>query len=108
MDAQNRKAIFAMCRQLNIDNDDRRALIYCVTGKESTKELTDAEAKAVIGELSERISRSLPLEKRKPKVYSPSVAGMMTPEQQSLAWRLIYALLNLTTTRKKLQRQNVW
>ena len=95
MDAQNRKAIFAMCRQLNIDNDDRRALIYCVTGKESTKELTDAEAKAVIGELSERISRSLPLEKRKPKVYSPSVAGMMTPEQQSLAWRLIYRLIEL-------------
>ena len=98
MDAQNRKAIFAMCRQLNIDNDDRHALIYGITGKESTKELTDAEAKAVIGELAERVrvrSRSLPLEKRKPKVYSPSVAGMMTPEQQSLAWRLIYRLIEL-------------
>lgn len=101
MDAQNRKAIFAMCRQLNIDNDDRRALIYGVTGKESTKELNDAEAKAVIGELSERISRSLPLEKRKPKVYSPSVAGMMTPEQQSLAWRLIYRLIELDDNSKE-------
>lgn len=101
MDAQNRKAIFAMCRELHISDDDRHALIYGVTGKKSTKELTDDEAKAVIGELSERISRSLPLEKRKPKVYSPSVAGMMTPEQQSLAWRLIYRLIELDDNPKE-------
>ena len=40
-------------------------------------------------------NRSAPLENRKPKTYSPPVAGMMTPEQQSLAWRLVYRLIEL-------------
>ena len=98
MTAQERKAIFAMCRDLHIDDDNRHALIYGVTGKESLTELTDGEAKAVIHELMERMklqNRSAPLENRKPKTYSPHVAGMMTPEQQSLAWRLVYRLIEL-------------
>ena len=33
MTAQERKAIFAMCRDLHIDDDNRHALIYGVTGK---------------------------------------------------------------------------
>ena len=85
-----RKAIFGMCKSLGMNDDDRRALIYSVTGKESTKELTDSQTEAVIGELRKRCGglSVAPPEKRNPKVYKPAVAGMMTTEQQSLAWRL--------------------
>ena len=98
MTVQERKAIFAMCRDLHIDEDNRHALIYGVTGKESLTELNDSETKAVIHELMERRklqNRNAPLENRKPKTYNPPVAGMMTPEQQSLAWRLVYRLIEL-------------
>lgn len=98
MTVQERKAIFAMCRDLHIDEDNRHALIYGVTGKESLTELNDSETKAVIHELMERMklqNRNAPLENRKPKTYNPPVAGMMTPEQQSLAWRLVYRLIEL-------------
>lgn len=100
MTVQERKAIFAMCRDLHIDEDNRHALIYGVTGKESLTELNDSETKAVIHELMERMklhNRNAPLENRKPKTYNPPVAGMMTPEQQSLAWRLVYRLIELDT-----------
>ena len=104
MTVQERKAIFAMCRDLHIDEDNRHALIYGVTGKESLTELNDSETKAVIHELMERMklhNRSAPLENRKPKTYNPPVAGMMTPEQQSLAWRLVYRLIELDANASK-------
>lgn len=94
-DAQ-RKAIFGMCKQLGISEDDRRALICSVTGKESTKELTDRETEAVIQELQARSKgKIVPPEKRNPKAYKPAEAGMMTTDQQSLAWRLMYRLQEL-------------
>lgn len=98
MTTQERRSIFAFCRELCIDDDNRHALIYSVTGKESTTELTPDETKAVIHELMERMkvkNRSEPLEVRKPRTYNQQVAGMMTPEQQSLAWRLVYRLKEL-------------
>ena len=98
MTAQERKSIFAFCRELGISEDDRHALIYSVTGKESTTELSADETRQVIHELTERLklkNRTKPLEERKPRAYKPQVAGMMTPEQQSLAWRLIYRLKEL-------------
>ena len=101
MNTQDRKAIFAMCRELHIDNNERHTLVYGVTGKESLTELDDKETKAVMHELTERMkisSRSVPLEKRRPQVYSPQVPGMMTPEQQSLAWRFVYRLKELDTS----------
>lgn len=91
-----RKAIFGMCKSLGMNDDDRRALIYSVTGKESTKELTDSQTEAVIVELRRRCGGvSAPPEKRNPKAYKPAVAGMMTTEQQSLAWRYLYRLREL-------------
>ena len=94
-DAQ-RKSIFGMCKQLGMSEDDRRALICSVTGKESTKELTDRETEAVIQELRARSKgKIVPPEKRNPKAYKPAEAGMMTTEQQSLAWRLMYRLQEL-------------
>ena len=101
MNTQDRKAIFAMCRELCMNDDERHSLIYGATGKESLTELNENETKTVMHELSERMkisSRSVPLEKRRPKVYSPQVPGMMTPEQQSLAWRLVYRLKELDTS----------
>ncbi len=94
-DAQ-RKTIFGMCKSLGMNDDDRRALICSVTGKESTKELTDKETEAVIGELRKRCGGvNVPPEKRNPKAYKPAAPGMMTTEQQSLAWRLMYRLQEL-------------
>lgn len=96
MTNSQRKAIFGMCKQLEISEDDRRALIYSVTGKESTKELTDRETEDVLKELRARSeSKIVPPEKRNPKAYKPAEAGMMTTEQQSLAWRLMYRLQEL-------------
>ncbi|MGN1137106.1 MAG: regulatory protein GemA [Oscillospiraceae bacterium] len=101
MTAQERKSIFAFCRELGMSDDDRHALIYSITGKESTTELTPGETKSVIHELTERLklkNRTKPLEERKPRAYRPSVPGMMTPEQQSLAWRLVYRLKELDSS----------
>ena len=96
MTTAQRKTIFGMCKTLGMSEDDRRALVYSVTGKESTKELTGSQTEAVIGELRKRCGNvSAPPEKRNPKAYKPTVAGMMTTEQQSLAWRYIYRLREL-------------
>ena len=91
-----RKSIFGMCTQLGMSEDDRRALICSVTGKESTKELTGRETEDVLKELRKRLGgETVPPEKRNPKAYKPAEAGMMTTEQQSLAWRLMYRLQEL-------------
>ena len=96
MTTAQRKSIFGMCKSLGMSDDDRRALVYSVTGKESTRELTGSQTEAVIGELRKRCGNvSAPPEKRNPKAYKPTVAGMMTTEQQSLAWRYIYRLREL-------------
>ena len=96
MTVSQRKAIFGMCKSLGMSDDDRRALVLCVTGKESTKELTDRETEDVIRELKARLGgETVPPEKRNPKAYKPAEAGMMTTDQQSLAWRLMYRLQEL-------------
>ncbi len=84
-----------------MSDDDRHALIYSITGKESTTELSPDETHQLIHELTERLklkNRSEPLHTRKPKTYNAPVAGMMTPEQQSLAWRLVYRLKELDSS----------
>ncbi len=98
MTVQERKSIFAFCRELGIGEDDRHALIYSVTGKESTTELTPDETHQLIHELTERLklkNRTKPLEERKPRAYKPQVAGMITINQQRMAWALIYRLMEL-------------
>ncbi len=96
MTASQRKAIFGMCGQLGMNDDDRHALVLGVTGKESTRELTDRETEDVLRELRKRLGgETVPPEKRNPKAYKPAVPGMITPDQQSLAWRYIYRLREL-------------
>lgn len=96
MTTAQRKAIFGMCKALGMSEDDRRALVLGVTCKESTKELTGRETEDVLKELRARLGgETVPPEKRNPKAYKPAEAGMMTTEQQSLAWRYIYRLREL-------------
>lgn len=94
MTIQDRKSIFALCRELNINDEERHNLVYGVTGKTSLTELSEIETKAVIKELTERMKfKNRPVTPQKHK--SESVPGMMTAEQQSLAWRLVYRLREL-------------
>lgn len=96
MTEAQRKAIFGRSKELGMNNEELHLLVYSVSKQESMKELTDRQAEAVIRELDRRrTNRTLPPEKRNPKAYKPAVPGMMTPAQQSLAWRLVYRLQEL-------------
>lgn len=93
MTASQRKAIFGMCGQLGMSEDDRHALVLGVTGKESTKELTDRETEDVLRELRKRLGgETAPPEKRNPKAYRPEVPGMITNRQKGRAFALLYDL----------------
>ena len=88
-----RKTIFGICQSLGMNEDDRRALIYSVTSKESTKELTDSQTEAVIGELRKRCgSDAAPPKKRDFIVHKPEVAGMISNEQKDCAFALLFEL----------------
>lgn len=64
-------------------------IVYGVTGKTSVKDLTNHEMKLVENEIRSRISESVSSDKIKNQA---SIAGMMSPAQQSLAWRLMYQI----------------
>ena len=101
-DAQ-RKSIFGMCTQLGMSEDDRRALICSVTGKESTKELTSRETEDVIQELRKRLGgETVPPEKRNPNAYKPEVPGMITNRQKSRAFALLFELKKYDETPSKI------
>lgn len=103
MTASQRKAIFGMCGQLGMNDDDRRALICSVTGKESTKELTDRETEDVLKELRKRLGgETVPPEKRNPKAYKPEVPGMITTRQKGRAFALLYELKKYDETPSKI------
>ncbi len=98
MTAEQRKTVYGLAKGLKINDEELHVLINGLTGFTSLKELSDSDAKKVISELRERMklkNRNEPLEKRKPNAYRERVPGMMTPEQQSLAWRLMYRLQEL-------------
>ena len=93
MTLQQRKTIFGLSKGLNMDNDELHLLAYGLTGKESLTELSDGQAETVIRELRGRSGQQRFYRKEKPRPQS--VPGMMTAEQQSLAWRLMYRLQEL-------------
>lgn len=64
-------------------------IVYSVTGKTSVKELTSREMKQVENEIRSRISENVSGDKIKSQ---EAVTGMMSPAQQSLAWRLMYQI----------------
>lgn len=97
MTAQQRKVIFGLSKGLGIDKDNLHVLVNGLTGCESLTELTDVQAETVIRELRSRMrygNRSEPMN-HNPKEKPAAVPGMMTAEQQSLAWRLMYRLQEL-------------
>lgn len=69
--------------------DPFHQIVYSVTGKTSVKELTSREMKQVENEIRSRISENVSGDKVKSQ---EAVSGMMSPAQQSLAWRLMYQI----------------
>lgn len=69
--------------------DPFHQIVYSMTGKTSVKDLTSREMKQVENEIRSRISESVSYDKIKSQ---EAVAGMMSPAQQSLAWRLMYQI----------------
>lgn len=70
-------------------DDPFHQIVYSVTGKTSVKELTNCEMKRVENEIRNRIGENVSGDKIK---NQEAVAGMMSPAQQSLAWRLMYRI----------------
>lgn len=88
--------IYAAARNLGMttkgEDDDLHALVHAVTGKDSIRQLSSAEARDVIHELDKRSAPSDTRRRRPapdPSVYPP---GQMTPSQISKCWRLIYSV----------------
>jgi|GEM_PF-1972175 hypothetical protein len=97
MSPAKRRHIFALCRELNLTDDQRKIIQYSVTGKESITEMNDREADNVIKKLiSEKKKlpnrpgagrKMTPAESLKPghhKNHLPSgdnVIVLMTPDQ---------------------------
>lgn len=77
----------------NNKEDPFHQLVDGITGKSSVRDLTESEAKAVEQELLKRMKLSRKGKPFKSKTKQKStVPGMMTAQQQKLAWRLVYRL----------------
>lgn len=64
-------------------------IVYGMTGKTSVKDLTDREMKLVESEIFRRTNDSVSGDKIK---NQEAIPDMMSPAQQSLAWRLMYKI----------------
>lgn len=109
MATQYTKRLYALASGLelverNNKDDPFHILVHGITGKTSVKDLTDDEKKEVEAELLNRMKLSnhnVPLKtKAKTKTKVETQPGMMTAAQQTLAWRLIYRLMELDATPK--------
>lgn len=102
------KRIYGLGAGLGIVGKDRddmlHEVIFSITGKESVKDLTDSDFKAVQTELINRMKLADPnhplykskLKKdQKEKNEEIGCNGMATPEQQRLCWRYCYRLKEL-------------
>lgn len=96
------KRIYALASGLEMvergsEEDPLHVLVCGITGKTSVRELTAMEFSAVEHELLDRMRlknrQALSAPKRKSAPSSPP--GMMTAQQQRLAWRLVYRLREL-------------
>lgn len=102
--AQQTQRIYAMGARLGLvesgnKNDLLHELIYCHTEKESVRELTEQEYKAVVKELAERLKlQNLDEPPRKPlkkQKYEQSGRGKMSDGQCRKVWQLMYQLEKL-------------
>lgn len=69
--------------------DPFHQIVYSVTGKTSVKDLTSHEMKIIESEIFRRTNNNILGNKVK---NQEAVSGMMSPAQQSLAWRLMYQI----------------
>ena len=70
-------------------DDPFHQIIYSVTGKTSVKDLTDLEMRLVEAEIYNRTNDNISGDKIR---NQEAVPDMMSPAQQSLAWRLMYQI----------------
>ncbi len=73
MSPEKRRHIFALCRELNLTDEQRKLIQYSVTGKESTTEMNNRDADNVI--------KTLIAEKKKLKKNRPGSGRKMTPAE---------------------------
>ena len=95
INTQQIRKIYAIGNALGIvergnEDDDLHALVSALTGKDSVKSLTYAEAQAVITDLQKRQGEA-PLPRHKPKTH-PERPGGATDGQQRKVWALMYQL----------------
>lgn len=96
-----RKTIFAICRNLALDDDDRRAVIERVTGKDSLKLLTEKEAEQVLYELRSLQGGSAPRqEPAQKKSRKPEKTAGATQGQVDKIFALMYDLIRFDTEPK--------
>lgn len=93
--AQQIRKIYAIGNALGIvergnADDSLHDLVSAITGKDSVKALTYAEAQAVIRDLEKR-QGDAPPPRRKPKAHTERPGGA-TAAQQRKAWALMYEL----------------
>ena len=60
-DSKQRKRFFAICRELNLQENNQKALVYFYTGKHSRKDVTESEYKAINDELEKMKPKDLEL-----------------------------------------------
>ncbi len=92
--AENPKKLYAMAANAGLvehgnKEDPFHQIVYNVTGKTSVKELTKREAKLVEAEIIRHTGDNVSGDRIK---NQEAVPDMMSPAQQSLAWRLMYQI----------------
>ena len=95
IDKQQIRKIYAIGNALGIvergnQDDNLHTLVASLTGKDSVKALTYAEAQAVITDLQQR-QGAAPLPRHKPKTHTERPGGA-TEGQQRKVWALMYQL----------------
>ncbi|MDO5125355.1 MAG: DUF1018 domain-containing protein [Ruminococcus sp.] len=93
------KRIYGLGAGLGIVGKNRddmlHELVFACTGKDSVKDLDDADFRRVQGELITRMRYSHPNHPKHENKKSDGNNGMATKEQQALCWRFCYRLKEL-------------
>lgn len=88
--ASARRALFAACRRLGMDEGDRHAMLLAVTGRESSKDLSPREWAKVLDHLNRltgHTSHAAPTWRRGCEALGGKVAALMAA--QKLPWRYL-------------------
>lgn len=63
------RAIYAICRKNDVNEDDRRAIYKHVTGKVSAKDMSEAERKSVVAHMNNKFGNDYKKRVRSDKPY---------------------------------------